>query len=210
MTSTTDEVMSAVNLAVVDDLAQETGCDVVMTSIKGGRVMLAFEPDPYEHPRRCENSVGAVLSRRLLHASGPYPRHTLADSRADELDVATLTSEGLAALDTRRRPGCQALQPPDASVALPFKARGLERGPPRAGGFPPTFLRYAIGVRRSMTDAEAITAAVSLGIGARVMGPTRLVVHAESELRERGVPGIYRWWLAEVAYDAWLRQMPTE
>ncbi len=183
---------------------EEVEFEVVSANVEGRPVLMAFEPDPYEHPRRRDESLTSMPSRRLLHALWslpcqiPWPAYGL-----DELDVDTLESEGSGFVVVDHDALVRIYQPPGRVHAVAMRTRRLTDAVTRVGQFPPIFSRYAIATRSCASDHEAVAAAIALGIGAVVAHPDGLQVRSEPAIPQRGVPGVYRWWLAELAYQQW-------
>jgi hypothetical protein len=97
-------------------------------------------------------------------------------------------------------------QPPGTVRAVAVRRAKLIDAVKQVASFPGIFGRYAFASRRSPTDEEAAAAASTLGVGAAITRSSGLVVLSEALPPDVGVPGIYRWWLAETAYDAWLQE----
>jgi hypothetical protein len=194
-------------VAAIRFLKEGAGCHVVSASIEGRPVLVAFEPDPHEHPRRREQSLGAVRSRRLLHAlwalplqlpwtmGGLTPIDTETLESADATGFVSINGDMLT----------RTYQPPGRVLAIGVRGARLADAVQRASLYPGIFARYAIGAKPGRSDDEAVATAAALGIGTAVRGRSGLVVHTEAEPPRKGAPGVYRWWMAEVAYEAWLR-----
>jgi hypothetical protein len=190
--------------AVVRYLQERAGCEVVSAKVEGRPVLLAFEPDPYEHPRRRHNSLATVPSRRLLHALWSLPHQIPWPACGlDQLDIETLESDGAGFVAVDHGTFVRIYQPPGRVHAVAMRSRRLTDAVNRVGQFPPIFSRYAIATRSCGSDHEAVVAAAALGIGTAMAHSGGLQVRSEPATPQRGVPGVYRWWLAELAYREW-------
>jgi hypothetical protein len=173
-------------------------------SVEGRSVLVAFEPDPHEHRRRDDQEVGAISSRRLLHALWSLPDQLRwPASGLDPYDTETLLSQGAGFVQTDGGNFVRLYQPPGQVRAVGLRSRRLDDAVQRVGLFPPIFFRYAIAARRCRSDDEAVITASAKGIGTAIAGSSGLTVLSEPDPPRTGVPGVYRWWLAEVAYEAW-------
>lgn len=187
-------------------LSHRAGCQVVPLPIEGRAFLAAFEPDFHEHQRRQAIGLGAVRSRRLLHALWALPSElSWPASALDGEDLSTLVSEGAGVAEV----GDSVLrryQPPGQVRVVGVRGRWLSDSVQRVGMMPPIFLRYAIATRRHRFDQQAVSMAAEMGIGAATDEPSGVTVHAEPAAAHTGVPGVYRWWLSETAYAAWLQR----
>jgi hypothetical protein len=180
--------------------------DGLVATLDGQRVVLSFRPTLTEHQRRNSAGVGSVRSRRLLHALWAVP-HGVAVGRADvdPVDLATMDAEGAGFVELDDRSLVRVYEPAGAVDAVTIVRRRLVDAVHKVGEFPPTLRRFAVATGRSATDLYAVETAVEIGVGTAIETPTDRRVLTDSAERERGVPGIYRWWLAEVAYGQWLQ-----
>ncbi|MGH3472065.1 MAG: hypothetical protein ACRDPG_08485 [Nocardioidaceae bacterium] len=151
-----------------------------------------------------ESGVGAVRSRRLLHALWSLPHQVSWPAAGlDHLDTETLESDGVGFVEVNRNTFLRTYQPPGRVHAVGLHSSRLVDAVRRVGLFPPIFARYAIAARSCRTDEDAVVSAAALGIGAAVALPGGLLVRSEPGSPARGAPGVYRWWIAEVAYQRW-------
>ena len=160
--------VSGGNLSVVVSyLAGETGMECVAAHVEGQEVFLAFDVDLAEHTRRRAHAVGAVHSRRLLHALWALPIGIAwVVASLDDCDVATLENEGAGFVEMADDVA-ERLSPP----AWPGHGVGLGRRSVAdalvaAGRFPPIYRRYGIGSVVSPKGGEALAAAENMGVGA--------------------------------------------
>jgi hypothetical protein len=195
---------AVVRLATVRYMREGAGFEVVSASIEGQPVLLAFEPDPHEHRRRLDHGVGAVRSRRLLHALWSLSHQVSWPAAGfDHLNAETLESDGAGFVEVNRDTFVRTYQPPGRVHAVGLHSSRLVDAVRRVGMFPPIFARYAIAARPCRTDEDAVVSAAALGIGAAVALPGELLVGSRPGSPEMGAPGVYRWWIAEVAYQRW-------
>lgn len=176
---------------------------VVLVTIDGVRVAAAFELDLAEHRRRQALGIGAVTATSLLHGlwllpNGiPVPATAVPDHKHDRLSrlPALVTS-----IDNQLR---RTYEPPGVVRALASRGRSARRAVERVARFSPIFYRYAV-VNGDRLLPAIITYAFENGVGIlQTDGEEARLVSAAPEA-VRGVPAVYRWWIAELAYEAWL------
>lgn len=191
---------------VVSHIAEGVVDDVVPAVLDSRTVLMALELDATEHARRLERSVGPLRSRGLLHALWTLPEGLAwPASGIERLDALTLEREGDGFVVMDRDAVVRVYRPAGRVRAIGLVGRRLPDIVATASRFPPIFRRYAIAAKVTSTDPQAVAAAQTVGIGAAIAGPDGLRVLGEAEPAQVGVPGIYRWWLAEVAYRSWLQ-----
>jgi hypothetical protein len=203
MTSSSGQDSAPVS-AAVGYLSRGVGHQVIPVAIERRSVLVAFEPDLDVHRRREDDGTGAIRSRRLLHAlwSLPYQLRWPAGA-LDPCDTATLRLEGAGFVDIDGDGFVRRYQPPGRVWAVGVRGSRLLEAVERVGLFPTIFRRYAIASRSSRNDQEAVTVATNMGIGTVVEAASDLTVLSEPDPPQVGVPGVYRWWLSEVAYEGW-------
>lgn len=187
-------------------LADGAADDVVPVVIDGRALLMAFELDASEHQRRVDQSLGPVRSRGLLHTLWALP-HGLAwpTSGLDRHDARMLRDHGGGFATLNGGSATRHYLPAGRVRAVGIASRRLTDAVATASQFPPIFRRYALAGRRSRSDHDAAVSAKVIGVGAAVTSPDGLRILARAEPPKRGVPGVYRWWLAEVAYRSWLQ-----
>ncbi len=195
-----DLVEDIINLVVGDDDAV-----VVDAELQGHAALLVFEPDATEHARRTDTSVGAVRSRGLLHALWALPGgQDWPRSALDQRDVDTLDQEGAGFVAARRDSLTRLYQPAGRVHAVAVGSPRLCEAVGRTAELPPIVRRYAIAIHSTAHDADAARTASSCGIGAALLTSKGLSELTPARAAHTGVPAVYRWWLSEIAYDAWL------
>lgn len=175
-------------------------------TLDGHRVLLSFRAARGEHDRRVRAEVRSVLSRRLLHALWTVP-HGVAVSRIaiDRVDVETMEAEGAGFVEVDDLSLVRLYEPAGDVDAVTIIRRRLVDAVNAVGQFPPTLRRYAVATRTSPSDLLAVEIAAEIGVGTVIETASEPTVLTDSAERQRGVPGVYRWWLAEVAYAQWLQ-----
>jgi hypothetical protein len=188
---------------VIAYVAGGQAIEVVPAVLDGRTVLLGLELDMAEHSRRLESSAAAP-SRGLLHALWALPAgHPCPASSLDRLDADTLEIEGRGFVTNSGGSITRTYRPAGHVRAIGVVSRRLADAVAAAGQFPPIFRRYAISMRAASADNHAVTAARAVGVGAAVTASGRLRELVGVETPRVGVPAVYRWWLAEVAYRSW-------
>lgn len=177
--------------------------EVVAATIDGVRVAVAFDVDHGEDDRRRVAGLGAITATAVLYGlwllpnGVPVPVDALPDHKRERL-------KGAPALVAVTDGQFQRLYEPAGSArAIACGGRSAVKAVERAARFSPIFRRYAAIPPRgasALAVASAQTHRVGLietdGVDARVV--------LDSPAPVLGVPAVYRWWVAEVAYEAWL------
>jgi hypothetical protein len=176
---------------------------VLLVTIDGVRAAVAFEPDLTEHRRRQALGVGAVTATSVLHGLWllpsriPVPAAAVPDHKRDRLLrlPAFVTS-----IDDQLR---RTYEPPGVVRALASGGRSARRAVERVARFSPIFYRYAV-VNGDRLLPAVMTYAFENGVGLlQTDGEVARLVSAAPKA-VCGVPAVYRWWIAELAYEAWL------
>jgi hypothetical protein len=198
---------SAVQLAATRHVSEVVGGHVVSVTVEGRSIMVALEVDQAEHVRRAELGIGAVCSRRLLHALWELPANvTWPRSGLDAVDLLAFSEAERGLVDDDGEVLVRRYQPVGIVRAVGVRRAKLIDAVTQVTAFPGIFSRYAFGSQRTSTDEEAAATASALGVGAAMAASPGLVILSDARPPEVGVPGVYRWWLAETAYDAWLQE----
>jgi hypothetical protein len=197
-------LMPAAYRAAGEAVAHVTGQPAVHLQIDGSAMLAAFEPDFGEHHRRLTSNVEAVTSTPILHGlwllpSGVrVPASALPDRKVDALRRA-------AGFVAESEAGFERLYSPAGVVrAVAFVGRDGARALERAVRFTPILQRLVVvtGTTPIAGPTERLAREWGVGLVAVDEGVTRVVVSAGPP--ERGVPSVYRWWIAELAYRSWL------
>lgn len=190
--------------SVGDAMSCMTSLPVVDLTLDGPTMLAAFEPDASEHARRSDRGASAVTSTALLHGiwllpSGvPVPIEEIPEHKRSRLANATSFVEVAGECFTRL------YSPPGVVRAVAFSGRALSRSLQRAARFTPIVQRFVVSEGPMRLSADAVETARRCGVG--------LIEHASDSARvllppgpaELGVPAVYRWWIAELAYESWL------
>ena len=198
---------AAVQVAAVRHMSERAGEYIVTVAVEGRSIMVALDVDQVEHARRAELEVGAVCSRRLLHALWELPANvTWPICGLDPADLVAYSEATQGLVEINGEGLVRRYQPAGTVRAIGVRRARLIDAVRQVASFPGIFGRYAFASRRSSTDDQAAAAASTLGVGAAIARSSGLVVIADASPPEVGLPGVYRWWLAETAYDAWLQE----
>ncbi len=178
---------------------------LVAVRIDGASMLVGFELDLIEHGRRTRVGVGALTSAELLHGmwllpSGvPVPFSALPPKKIERLRAA---SHSVA----ETRIGFERLySPPGVVRSVAFVGRNAERLVQRSIRFTPIFQRVAVvvdGSKPLSARVECTAREWAVGIVEVNSGAARCALSAGPA--ETGVPSVYRWWMAELAYQSWL------
>ena len=179
---------------------------VVSLCLDGARMLAALELDVGEHARRVDAKVGAFTSTELLHglwllpAGGAVRAATLPDNKVQSLRSAPYVAQQWGNSLVRT------YSPPGVIRAVAFSGRCVERAVLRAARFTPIFERYVL-----LDDAQPViprrvefeAREWGVGIVALRQGDCgeQVVPAAEAVV---GIPSVYRWWVAELAYRRFL------
>ena len=181
-----------------------TSLPVVDLTIDKVHMLAAFEPDENEHMRRSGLDVGAVTSTALLHglwllpADVPVPVDEVPDHKRHRLEQARHFVDVADACFERL------YSPPGAVRAVAFVGTRLSRSLQQAARFTPIVQRFAVsdGPMRLSTSATRNAQQRGVGLVEHVDGTPRVLLAPRPP--KRGVPAVYRWWMAELAYSNWL------
>ncbi len=187
------------------------GVPLVRFSIDGLRMIGAFALCPQEHERRQRVGIGAVTSTAMLHGLWLLPRggSTPPDLLPD-IKVRRLRAAPQVAIETDAG-FIRAYEPPGVLRAVVFCSSSVQRSVDRAARFTPIMQRFALIDEEHQavpTSVEWVAREWGVGIiGLRQESSPRVLVPASPA--EIGVPGVYRWWVAELAYERYLQQCPS-
>lgn len=189
-------------------LQQLSGFETVVSlCLDGARMLVALELDPDEHRRRVDARVGAITSTALLHgiwilpAGGAVRVAALPDHKVQSLHAQPYVARQCGSSLERT------YSPPGVVRAVGFAGRCVESAVLRAARFTPIFQRFVlldddgleIPLRVEWEAREWGVGIVALGRGHR----TKQVVPAAEAVV--GIPSVYRWWVAELAYRRFLQ-----
>ena len=186
------------------------GGPVVRFSIDGLPMTGAFELYRDEHERRQGAGVGAITCRALLHGlwllppGGSTPLSMLPDVKVQRLQaaphVAIETNGGFV----------RSYEPPGVLRSLAFYGKDLKRSVERAARFTPIVQRFVLVEEQQIVHPSVDWFAREWGVGIirlRQGSSPRVLVPASPA--EVGIPSVYRWWVAELAYERFLQECPS-
>jgi hypothetical protein len=175
--------------------------------VDGLELVVVFQLSYDEHARRLSRGVGAVVSTGLLHGlwllpSGlPVRREEVPEVKARRLEVAV----GL--VDVVGGSFVRTYEPVGKVVGIAACGADPRRVLRQATRQSPVFGRAAVLQRRpSRGVAQLVSSCVAAGVGLAVDDRSGLEVMVPVPAPVVGVPGVLRWWLAELAYEAWLQE----
>ena len=190
----------------LSSVSRPTGLPVVRFRIDGLALLGALEVCPTEHERRMQASVGAVTSTALLHGLWLLPPHAPTSAAAlPEIKVQRLRAAPHTAVETAA--GFNRIySPPGVLRSVAFYGGSTERSVSRAARFTPIVQRFALvseGQQPVAVSTEYMAREWGVGIISlrRDSDPEVLVPASPAET---GVPSVYRWWAAELAYENYL------
>ena len=196
---------SASDLAL-DSVAHVTGLPVVRFAIDGLEILGALELSFDEHKRRAREEVGAITSTALLHGlwllptGGPTPPGML-----PEVKVQRLRGAPHAAVETDAGFD-RTYNPPGILRSIAFSSSSVERSVDRAARFTPIVQRFVLVEENQEPVASSIECVArewGVGIISLRCGACPEVLVPASPA-ETGIPSVYRWWVAELAYERYL------
>ena len=195
----------ALDLAL-DSVAHVTGLPVVRFAIDGLEMLGALEFSLDEHERRTREEVGAITSTALLHGlwllptGGPTPPGML-----PEVKVQRLRGAPHAAVETDAGFD-RTYNPPGILRSVAFSSSSVERSVDRAARFTPIVQRFVLVEENQEPVASSIECVArewGVGIISLRCGACPEVLVPASPA-ETGIPSVYRWWVAELAYERYL------
>lgn len=175
----------------------------VRLRVDGRAVIVLFDLDAGEHQRRVDGGLGAVTSTGLLHAlwllpsDVPVPIEQVPSVKQARLRRAHgMCSEREGSFE-------RVYSPAGRVVAVAAESGAPDRALRAAAQLPPIFERAAVvgplGTRRRERLAAEAT---QLGVGLVEGGDSTAQLVVSPLPAQRGRPGVYRWWVAELAYAA--------
>jgi hypothetical protein len=199
-------------LAALPLAPDETG---VPLKIDGSSFVAGLRLCDTEHARRRDLGVGSATSTGLLHALWGLPYGIPVPwASMSERDRITLDGEGFGWIDDAGGAVVRTYQPPGAVGTIVVADSSLPRAVSRAASHPPTVRRVVLWRRQSdrppRRQPAQLERASSFGIGIFAVneGECREVLPAAPALT--GLPAVFRWWQAELAYRNWLMHIePT-
>lgn len=191
-----------------DALRELSGVQTVVSlAIDGTRMLGALELHADEHARRADSGIGAITSAALLHGLWLLPMGGAI--RAATLPLSKVEQLRSAPHAVQERVGCfeRTYSPPGVVRAVAFSGRCVERTVLRAARFTPIFQRFVFLDRDSALPSRVECEAREWGVGVAVLGVGDGVVQlVPADDAVVGIPSVYRWWVAELAYRRHLHE----
>lgn len=183
--------------------------------VDGRAYSVALDLDWAEHRRRQMLRISSLTSTGLLHALWEIPygfeiaRETLSTLDCETLDRAASGWVDRSAVGFVRR-----YQPAGIIRSIAITSESVSRAVQRAAAFPPTTKRVVVWMNPSGSSHCRITSTLErarrLGIGVLSANGDSLNELIAPGPVTRGLPNVFRWWQAELAYRNWLtRTAPT-
>ena len=187
-------------------LGHGIGEHIVSLAIDGSAMHGAFELCVEEHKRRLSEGVGAITSTALLCGLWLLPSGVpVAPEQLPDTKVRRLREAPYAAVKTDA--GFERIySPPGVLRSVIFSCRRVERSVDRAIRFTPIVQRFVLINQPHVPVPSAVECI------AREWGVGIIALHAEAPAEilvpampaELGIPNVYRWWVAELAYKHYL------
>lgn len=201
--ATVDWTASRVVQSLVD-------ADAVNVVIDGQHLVAWLEVDLGEHRRRESAEIGAITSTGLLHAlwqlptGGRVEATALASAKVDRLRSAPHSVLESGASFERL------YSPPGTVCTVAFVGRSGRALIDRAIRFTPIVQRLAILVDpTACVSPRHLATAREWGVGVVQVSDDAVLQLVDPAPSEKGVPSVYRWWIAELAYRSWLTRTPN-
>lgn len=183
-------------------------CCVVEMRVDRRSWFAQFRPNREEHLRRLSERVGPAVSTGLLHALWSLPEDLPVERRAlTRRDVITLEAAARGFVKASDSAFTRLYRPSGVIEAIVVVSRRLQDATRRAAYFPPIYRRVAVALRPSMVGVPSSTLlGKQVGVGEVFIkdeGSDPVVIE-KPQPASLGVPAVYRWWMAELAYRNWL------
>lgn len=188
---------------------------VVQLRLEGLPFLAQFRPDEKEIRRRKLTGMESVTSLGLLHALWSIPEYGTAADSLRLIDLTTLENDqsGLVSVEAGRVQRSYA--PPGEVLLFAARRSNYDLAIKRALGVPPVFWRAALW--DAPTDGQDHRESVLLRTAQRSgVGLGEFRHKREWEIIQRprqpiaGVQGVYRWFVAELAFDSWLQAQSAQ
>ena len=187
-------------------VAQVTGLPAVRFNIDGLEMLGALDISTGEHERRVRAGLGAITSTALLHGlwllppGGSTPSGMLPEVKVQRLRHAPHTAVETDAGFERT------YAPPGILRSVAFSGRSVARTVDRAARFTPIVQRFVL-IDESQKPVASSTECVAREWGVGIISLRRgscPEVLVPASPAETGIPSVYRWWVAELAYERYL------
>ena len=196
---------SALDVAL-SSVSRLTGLPAVRFRIDGLAMIGALEVCSTEHERRMQAGIGAITSPGLLHGLWLLPPHVPTPAAAlPEVKIQRLRAAPHTAVETAA--GLErTYSPPGVLRSVAFCGYSTAQAVDRAARFTPIIQRFALVSGRQQPVAlstEYLAREWGVGIvDLQCDSYPEVLVPASPAVT--GVPSVYRWWVAELAYERYL------
>lgn len=187
-------------------LAANDDRPVVTTRLRidGQVVSAALLLDSTEVDRRRGVGIGAVADAGLLHALWTLPEGLpMPLNTVNDLDLDTLSELGEGTIEFDDSRAMRTYRPIGTVCALAAVAANAGSAVRSVGAFPTIFRRLAM-VTGPVVDQVDLDLACAYGVGVSHLAGDEWKTLLEPAAAELGVPAVYRWWIAEIAYRNYL------
>jgi hypothetical protein len=190
----------------IEATSEVTALPAVTLVLDGQALIAAFEPDRQEHDRRSTLGVGSVTSRPTLHglwllpAGIAVPTEALPAVKQRRLREAHPFAVEIGSFFERR------YAPPGVVRAVAFTGREPQHLLDQAIRFTPIVERLVVISPGHSMRSDDWRLAEEFGVGIVEIGENGARVLVGQQEATLGVPAVFRWWIAELAYESWLQQ----
>ncbi|MEX1126388.1 MAG: hypothetical protein WEE53_12060, partial [Acidimicrobiia bacterium] len=180
-------------------------------------VRLDLESVPYiaqlrldldEVQRRQEVHLGAITSTGLLHALWSIPETGVSTADVAPMDNVTLAGAAVGLIEARGETLQRIYRPPGEVLLLAARRSAPEAAISKAMRVPPIFQRVAMWNASSdvkRRDPWLFRLALRSGLGMIEFDHSSRARAVQSPVEAAsGVPAVYRWLVAEIAFHSWL------
>ena len=180
------------------------------------KFIAGFQLNHHEHFRRQTRGLQAISSTGLLHALWELPHDIpFPVNSFNELDRATLESADDGWVKRQGADLLREYQPPGVVRSVTVSDHSLKLAISKAAACPPIFRRIAIwrtsACRHNVNSFASVKRATALGIGVIVDAGSHTYELVQPAQPMRGLPSVFRWWQAEIAYRNWISSRePTD
>lgn len=199
--------LAAQQLEALEGIFRTEATDSTLTGVQldGTEYLACLQYDEDERNRRTSLGIGAVTSTGTLHALWATSSSPVSPTALDEPDLDTLGSlpETLVSYD-HNGDLIREYHPIGEITSLCAFDDSTSRGIKKAARIPPIFERILIWIGQESEpalDDRTLTLARRTRTGIVSLCDTNVEELIQPYDRIPGVPAVYRWWLAELAYD---------
>ena len=199
--------LEAQQLDALEVLLGTKSDDSTLTGVRlnGVEYLAHLRLDLNECRRRSSLGLGAVTSTGVLHALWPTSIRPIPRAALDTMNLNTLDAlpDTLVSHDENENI-VRRYNPIGEIVALCSLDKSISQAIKKAVRIPPIFERLCIWTRQGSTaspNVQSLTMARRARTGIISLCDTRVEELVRPHDRVPGIPAVYRWWIAELAYD---------